>query len=198
MHFYEPREGHRLPHDPFNALVAPRPIGWVSSRSPDGRLNLAPYSFFNAFCYTPPIIGFSSTSRKDSARNIEAGGEFVWNLVTRELLEPMNQTSTTGPVDEFAVAGLTPERSRVVGVPRVAESPVAMECRLSQVVQLTAADGTPTDAVVCFGEVVGVHIAEHLLVDGVVDTALADPVLRGGGPTAYYTLGERLDLRRPG
>ncbi|SDD51906.1 flavin reductase family protein [Auraticoccus monumenti] len=197
MHFYEPRLGHRLPHDPFNALVAPRPIGWVSSVAADGTLNLAPYSFFNAFCYTPPLIGFASTSRKHSARNAEACGEFVWNLVTRPLLQAMNQTSTSQDVDEFASAGLTPAPSRVVSVPRVAEARVAMECRLSQVLELTGADGSPTGAVMVFGEVVGVHIDEELLGDGVYDTAAADPVLRGGGPSAYFTLGERLDLRRP-
>lgn len=197
MHFYEPRLGHRLPHDPFNALVAPRPIGWVSTAAPDGTLNLAPYSFFNAFCYTPPLIGFSSTSRKHSVRNVESGGEFVWNLATRPLLERMNQTSTSSDVDEFALAGLTPAPSRVVSVPRVAEARVAMECRVSQVVELTAADGTPSGAVMVFGEVVGVHIDEELLPGGVYDTAAADPVLRGGGPSVYFTLGERLDLRRP-
>lgn len=197
MHFYEPRLGHRLPHDPFNALVAPRPIGWVSTAAGDGTLNLAPYSFFNAFCYTPPLIGFASTSRKHSVRNIEAGGEFVWNLATRPLLEAMNQTSTSADVDEFAHAGLTPAPSRVVSVPRVAEARVAMECRLSQLLELTGADGTPTGAVMVFGEVVGVHIDEELLPGGVYDTAAADPVVRGGGPSAYFTLGERLDLRRP-
>ncbi|MVA75208.1 flavin reductase family protein [Auraticoccus sp. F435] len=197
MHFYEPRAGHRLPHDPFNALVAPRPIGWVSTRSADGVLNLAPYSFFNAFNYTPPIIGFSSNGWKDSVANVEATGEFVWQLVSRSLLEPMNQTATTRKVDEFAAAGLTPAASRVVTVPRVAEARVAMECRLSQLVRLTGADGSPTVSTVVFGEVVGVHIDEELLVDGVVDTAAADPVMRGGGPTTYFTLGERLDLRRP-
>lgn len=90
FHFYEPRHGHELPHDPFNAIVAPRPIGWISSHDDQGRLNLAPYSFFNAFNYTPPLIGFSSVGWKDSVRNIEATGEFCWNLATRTLAEPMN------------------------------------------------------------------------------------------------------------
>ncbi|HEX2009614.1 MAG TPA: flavin reductase family protein, partial [Roseateles sp.] len=127
MHFYEPRLGHGLPHDPFNAIVGPRPIGWIASRDPAGRLNLAPYSFFNAFCYTPPLIGFASTSRKDTLNNIEATGEFVWNLATRELAEAMNASCAAVPpeVDEFELAGLATAPSRVVGVPRVAASPVA-------------------------------------------------------------------------
>ncbi len=197
MHFYEPRLGHRLPHDPFNALVAPRPIGWVSTLDSDGVTNLAPYSFFNAFSYTPPVIGFASTSRKDTLANVEASGEFVWQLVGRALLEQMNLTSTPRRVDELALAGLTAAASRVVAVPRVAEAKVAMECRLSQLLPLTGTDGTPTGSTLVLGEVVGVHIDEQLLVDGVVDTAAADPVLRGGGPSAYFTLGERLDLTRP-
>jgi flavin reductase (DIM6/NTAB) family NADH-FMN oxidoreductase RutF len=201
MYFYRPAEGHGLRHDPFNALVAPRPIGWISSRDADGVLNLAPYSFFNAFNYTPPIIGFASVGHKDSVSNIEQTHEFVWNLATRELAEAMNATSATVPprVEEFALAGLTTEPGRVVGVPRVAESPVSMECRLSQLVRLTGADGTVTDTWMVFGEVVGVHIREDLLEDGVYDTAKAHPVLRGGGPTAYFEIGPeaRFDMVRP-
>ena len=202
MHFYEPRLGHGLKHDPFNALVAPRPIGWISTRSAQGALNLAPYSFFNAFNYTPPIVGFSSVTEKDSLRNARATGEFVWNLVTRPLAEAMNQTSASvGPeVDEFALAGLTPAPSRIVGVPRVLQSPVAMECKVSQIVQLQAADGTPANTWMVFGEVVGVHIDESLLVDGVYDTGLAEPVMRGGGPADYFSVGpaQRFRMRRPG
>jgi flavin reductase (DIM6/NTAB) family NADH-FMN oxidoreductase RutF len=201
MYFYRPAEGHGLRHDPFNALVAPRPIGWISSRDAGGVLNLAPYSFFNAFNYTPPIIGFASVGHKDSVSNIEQTHEFVWNLATRELAEAMNATSATVPprVEEFALAGLTTEPSRVVGVPRVAESPVSMECRLSQLVRLTGADGTVTDTWMVLGEVVGVHIREDLLEDGVYDTAKAHPVLRGGGPTAYFEIGPeaRFDMVRP-
>jgi flavin reductase (DIM6/NTAB) family NADH-FMN oxidoreductase RutF len=201
MYFYRPAEGHGLRHDPFNALVAPRPIGWISSRDADGVLNLAPYSFFNAFNYTPPIIGFASVGHKDSVSNIEQTHEFVWNLATRELAETMNATSATVPpsVEEFALTGLTAEPCRVVGVPRVAESPVSMECRLSQLVRLTGADGTVTNTWMVFGEVVGVHIREDLLEDGVYDTAKAHPVLRGGGPTAYFEIGPeaRFDMVRP-
>lgn len=199
MHFYEPRLGHGLPHDPFNAIVGPRPIGWIASRDGAGVLNLAPYSFFNAFNYTPPLIGFSSTSRKDTLANIEATGEFVWNLATRELAEAMNASSAmvAPEVDEFALAGLATAPSRVVSVPRVAASPVAFECKLSQIIRLQGADGSPTEAWLTLGEVVGVHIAEHLLVDGVYDTAAARPILRGGGPADYFELGEKFKMRRP-
>ncbi|MED5602260.1 MAG: flavin reductase family protein [Pseudomonadota bacterium] len=187
-HFYEPSAGHGLAHDPFNALVAPRPIGWISSRSRDGVLNLAPYSFFNAFNYKPPLVGFASIGYKDSVRNIEETGEFGWNLATRPLAEAMNQScAAVGPeVDEFQLAGLTPEPSRVIGVPRVKETPVSFECRLSQILRLTGADGTETDTWMVFGEVVGVHIARHLLKDGVYQTADAEPILRGGGPADYF------------
>ena len=188
IHFYEPSAGHGLAHDPFNALVAPRPIGWISSRSRDGVLNLAPYSFFNAFNYKPPLVGFASIGYKDSVRNIEETGEFGWNLATRPLAEAMNQScAAVGPgVDEFQLAGLTPEPSRVIGVPRVKETPVSFECRVSQILRLTGADGTETDTWMVFGEVVGVHIARHLLKDGVYQTADAEPILRGGGPADYF------------
>ncbi|MBA1146476.1 flavin reductase family protein [Ectothiorhodospiraceae bacterium WFHF3C12] len=201
-YFYEPRNGHGLPHDPFNAMVAPRPIGWISSRSAAGVLNLAPYSFFNAFNYRPPLVGFASVGYKDSVRNIEETGEFGWNLATRALAEQMNEScaSVEPDVDEFRLAGLTPEPSRVIGVPRVAETPVSFECRLSQLLRLTGADGTETDTWMVFGEVVGVHIASDLLVDGIYDTAAAEPILRAGGPAAYFTIdpSNRFEMYRPG
>jgi flavin reductase (DIM6/NTAB) family NADH-FMN oxidoreductase RutF len=202
FHFYEPRDGHRLPHDPFNAIVGPRPIGWISSRSRTGALNLAPYSFFNAFNYVPPIVGFASIGYKDSVRNIQETGEFAWNLATRPLAEQMNQTCAAVPpeVDEFALAGLSPAGSRVIGVPRVAESPVSMECRLTQVVQLQRADGATVPTWLVLGEVVGVHIDAALLRDGVYDTAAAQPILRGGGPADYFAIGPEQLFRmfRPG
>lgn len=199
MHFYEPSQGHRLPHDPFNAIVGPRPIGWISSHDAQGVLNLAPYSFFNAFNYIPPIVGFASIGRKDTVRNIEATGEFVWNLVTRDLAEAMNTScAAVGPeVDEFALAGLATAPSRVVRVPRVAASPVSFECRVTQIVQLQTVQGQSVETWLTLGEVVGVHIDERLLVDGVYDTAAARPVLRGGGPADYFELGERFLMRRP-
>lgn len=190
-HFYEPRHGHGLPHDPFNAIVGPRPIGWVSTRSNDGILNLAPYSFFNAFNYIPPIIGFSSTGLKDSVRNVQENGIFVWNLVTRPLAEAMNQTcAPVGPeVNEFELAGLTTAPSRVVDVPRVAESPVSFECRSTQIIQLEGLDKQKVPTWLVLGEVVGVHIADHLLKDGIYDTANAGHILRGGGPADYFSIG---------
>ena len=201
VYFYRPADGHGLPHDPFNALVAPRPIGWIASQSASGVLNLAPYSFFNAFNYTPPIIGFSSNGYKDSVRNIAETREFVWNLATRPIVEAMNATSATveHAVSEFELSGLTPEPSHEVAVPRVAESPVSMECRLSQLVQLTGADGTPVDTWLVLGEVVGVHIREDLLEDGVYNTAKAQPVVRGGGPSTYFEITDdtRFHLKRP-
>lgn len=191
MHFYEPATGHGLAHDPFNAIVAPRPIGWISSRGADGRLNLAPYSFFNAFNYVPPIVGFASIGRKDSLVNVEETGEFCWNLVTRELAERMNATSArlTPDVDEFELAGLSPVASRRVAVPRVGESRVAFECRLTQIVQLRTAAGAPVKTWLVLGEVVGVHIDHELIVDGTYVTAAAHPVVRGGGPADYFEVG---------
>ncbi|CDG83701.1 flavin reductase family protein [Janthinobacterium agaricidamnosum] len=191
IHFYEPSQGHGLPHDPFNAIVGPRPIGWIASRSAAGTLNLAPYSFFNAFNYTPPLVGFASVGRKDSLRNIEETGEFVWNLATRPLAEAMNASSAPAPaeVDEFALAGLTPLASRIVDVPRVGQSPVALECRRTQVIELQNVDGGGVGSWLVLGQVVGVHIARHLLKDGIYDTAAAAPILRGGGPADYFEIG---------
>lgn len=190
IHFYEPRNGHGLPHDPFNAIVGPRPIGWISSRGNAGVLNLAPYSFFNAFNYVPPIIGFASIGYKDTVRNIEETGEFAWNLVTRPLAEAMNQTCAAVPpeTDEFVLAGLTPADSQIISVPRVAESPVSFECRLSQILQLETANGEQVPTWLVLGEVVGVHIAQSQLKEGIYDTAAAGHVLRGGGPADYFAV----------
>src|SRR5438552_16367177 len=129
LHYYEPANGHGLKHDPFNAIIAPRPIGWISSRDAKGHINLAPYSFFNGFCYHPPIIGFSSTSWKDSVGNIQETGEFVWNLATMDLAQQMNATAAhvAKDVNEFAVAGLTAVSGKRAHAPRVAGSPVSVE-----------------------------------------------------------------------
>lgn len=202
IHFYEPARGHGLRHDPFNAIVGPRPIGWISTISADGIRNLAPYSFFNAFNYTPPIVGFSSIGWKDTVRNIEATGEFVCNLATKPLAEAMNQSCAMvrSEVDEFVVAGLTGADSRIVKVPRVAESPVALECRLIQIVRLKSAAGREVDSWLTLGEVVGVHIDRSLLIDGVYQTAAAQPILRGGGAGDYFEVGPdaRFVMLRPG
>jgi flavin reductase (DIM6/NTAB) family NADH-FMN oxidoreductase RutF len=201
FHSYEPRQGHRLPHDPFNLIVGPRPIGWISTRAVSGVLNLAPYSFFNAFNYIPPIIGFSSIGRKDTLRNVEQTGEFAWNLVTRPMAEAMNRTSAALSPDasEFTLAGLTPLASRLISTPRVAESPVTFECRCTQIVQLQSTGGDKLATWLALGEVLMVHIAASLLKDGIYDTAAAHPVLRGGGPGDYFTIGpeQLFRMRRP-
>lgn len=191
MHFYEPKLGHGLPHDPFNAIVGPRPIGWISSCSAQGVLNLAPYSFFNAFNYTPPIVGFSSIGYKDTVRNAEQTGEFAWSLTTRALAEAMNQTCAPVPpeVSEFELAGLSPAPSRLIGVPRVQESPVSFECRVTQIVQLEGANHEKVATWLVLGEVVAVHIAQALLKNGVYDTAAAGHILRGGGAGDYFSIG---------
>lgn len=202
MYYYEPAQGHGLPHDPFNAIIGPRPIGWISSHDGQGRLNLAPYSFFNAFNYLPPIIGFASVGRKDSLNNIEQTGEFAWNLATRPLAEAMNQScaAVAPEVDEFALSRLTPVASRVISVPRVQESPVSFECRLSQIIQLKRHDQSLVPTWLILGEVVAVHIAKQMLKDGVYDTAAAQPILRGGGPADYFQLGPEalFKMSRPG
>jgi flavin reductase (DIM6/NTAB) family NADH-FMN oxidoreductase RutF len=186
-YYYEPSQGHGLPHNPLNAIIGPRPIGWISTRGKDGGLNLAPYSFFNAFAYTPPVIGFASTGAKDTLRNARDTGEFVWNLATRDLATQMNATSATvaPEVSEFDLAGLTPIPATRVAAPRVAESPVAMECKVTQIVQLADTQGRAMPNWVVFGEVVAVHIARRLLVNGVYDTAAAHPILRAGGLDGY-------------
>ncbi|MDH1254270.1 flavin reductase family protein [Comamonas thiooxydans] len=200
-HSYEPRQGHGLPHDPFNAIVAPRPIGWISTCASDGVLNLAPYSFFNAFNYIPPIIGFASIGHKDTLANIEATGEFVWNLATETLAQPMNQSSASvsPETDEFSLSGLTPLASSQVRPPRVQESPVSMECRRTQIIQLQGADGIAVPTWLVLGEVVMVHIDTSLLENGIFQTALARPLLRAGGAGDYFTINMEghLDMRRP-
>lgn len=200
IHSYEPRNGHRLPHDPFNAIIGPRPIGWISSQSAEGVLNLAPYSFFNAFNYVPPIIGFASIGRKDSLSNIETTGEFVWNLASEPLGLQMNQScAAVGPeVNEFEFAGLATEPSQLVKPPRVQASPVSMECRCTQILQLQGLDGNKVPTWLVLGEVVMVHIDERLLKDGIYQTAAGQPLLRGGGPADYFTIsdaGKRLMYR---
>jgi len=198
---YIPAQGHGLAHDPFNAIIAPRPIGWISSVSASGAINLAPYSFFNAFNYTPPVIGFSSTGWKDTVSNISETREFVWNLTTRDLVEAMNDTAVMAGADvnEFALAGLESVPGEKVAVPRVARSPVQFECRLTQMIQLQDAQGATVPTWLTLGEVVAVHIRRDLLRDGVYDMAAAAPVLRAGG-AGDYVLVERaamFELLRP-
>ncbi len=200
-HFYEPRNGHGLAHDPFNAIVGPRPIGWVSTQGQDGSINLAPYSFFNAFNYTPPILGFCSNGAKHSLRNARETGEFVWNLATRAIAEQMNLTCATLPYgsSEFTFANLTEAPSRLVAPPRVAESPVNFECKVTEIIQLKSHTGVPAESWLVLGEAVAIHIDKKLLKDGVFDTFNANIILRAGGPTAYAEIkpASRFDMKRP-
>jgi flavin reductase (DIM6/NTAB) family NADH-FMN oxidoreductase RutF len=201
-HIYEPAKGHGLRHDPFNAIVGPRPIGWVSTVSAAGIANLAPYSFFNGLSYVPPLIGFSSIGWKDSVANAKATGEFCWNLATQALGPQMNLSTAPAPpeIDEFEVAGLTKAPGRLVAAPRVLESPVNFECRVAQILQLQGADGAKAQAWLTIGEVVCVHIDKALLVDGVYDTAAARPILRAGklGDYAVITPQAMFAMSRPG
>lgn len=200
-HSYRPAEGHRLAHDPFNAIVAPRPIGWIGTRSADGIANLAPYSFFNALAYRPPTIGFSSEGRKDTLANVEATGVFTWNLATRRLAERMNATSAMVPphVDEIELAGIVAIEGRVVAAPLVLESPAAFECRVSDIVRLRTAAGVDMNNWFVIGEVVAIHLDENVIVDGVYQTAAARPITRGGGPADYFEITEaaKFQMRRP-
>jgi len=186
-HFYRTADGTGLPHVPFNAIVGPRPIGWISTLSAGGTPNLAPYSFFNGFNYRPPVVGFASIGWKDSVANVEATRNFVWNLATRDLGDAMNETSASVPAwdDEFDRGGLTAAPAAVVDAPRVLESPVNFECVLTQLIQLTDKDGGEIPTWLVLGQVVAVHIDRRFLVDGVYDTAAAAPILRAGGPADY-------------
>lgn len=191
-HFYEPATGHGLPHDPLNAIVGPRPIGWISTVSTGGVRNLAPYSFFNLFNYRPPILGFASIGWKDSVANIADTGEFVWNLATRPQAEAMNASAAmvSPEVDEFALAGLAALPSRLVRPDRVAESPAQFECRLTQLIRLETKDAEPIDSWLVLGEAIGIHIDSAMLEDGAYQTGRAGPILRGGGPADYFEIGE--------
>ncbi len=195
MLFYEPQARDRsvLPHDPFKALVTPRPIGWISTINARGEVNLAPYSFFNAIGEEPAMLGFSSHGAKDSSTFAGELREFVWNLVTYELREAMNETSAPLPrgSSEFRRAGLEMADSRLVSPPRVASSPCAMECKVVHSLQLQDTSGRPVDQHLVIGQVVGVHLDEAVLADGIVDTARVRPVARCGGP-ADYTVVERI------
>jgi flavin reductase (DIM6/NTAB) family NADH-FMN oxidoreductase RutF len=196
--FYEPAKGHGLPHDPFKAIVAPRPIGWISSKSREGALNLAPYSFFNAFSTHPFLVWFSSEGEKDSVVFASATGEFVVNLVGRKLVEKMNASAVDAPrgVSEFGYAGLTPAPSRLVAPPRVAEAPAALECKVTEIFRPKALDGSTSHSVVVAGEVVGVHIDEEMLTDGLFDAVKAGNVARLGYMD-YAAVTEVFSMRRP-
>lgn len=196
--FYEPRLGHGLPHDPFKAIVAPRPIGWISTVDRDGRPNLAPYSFFNAVHSAPPMLMFTSETMKHSAGNAIATGEFVFNLSTRPLFEAMNISSGDLPEgeNEFVAAGLEMAPCRMVKAPRVAASPASLECRVVKTEQLTDINGAPLQGWIIIGQVVGVHIAETFLRDGRFDTAGAQSLARCGYRD-YAAVTEMFEALRP-
>jgi flavin reductase (DIM6/NTAB) family NADH-FMN oxidoreductase RutF len=198
-YFYEPGKGHGLPNDPFKAIVAPRPIGWLSTVDPDGRVNLAPYSFYNAFSEAPPIVGFSSGGRKDSQRNVEATGEFVANLVTRKHARAMNLTSAPFPPgeNEMERAGLAAAPSRLVRPPRVADAPAALECKLLLVLPLKDLDGRLTANTLILGQVVGVHIDPAFLKDGLFDLAAAGTIARCGYRGDYAEVTSVFEMLRP-
>lgn len=181
--FYETEDNrHGLAHDPFKAIVSPRPIGWISTRAADSTVNLSPYSFFNALSDRPKLVMFSSVGMKHSAANAIESGEFVCNLATASLARALNRSSAPAPrgVSEFAIAGLTEAECRLVAAPRVAESPAALECRVTEWFQPKSLAGPVSENVVVIGQVVGVHIDEVILRDGRVRMELAEPLSRLG------------------
>jgi len=181
--FYEPRKNdHGLPHNPFKAIVTPRPVGWITSMNQKGEINLAPYSFFNAVSDRPPIVMFSSDGYKDSLAFVAETREFVCNLATLDLLPAMIATSVSYPrgINEMIEAGLEPAPCRLVRPPRVKASPCALECKLLQIVDLDDLDGKPADRHVAFGQVIGVHIDDRFIKNGRLDTAAMQPIARCG------------------
>jgi flavin reductase (DIM6/NTAB) family NADH-FMN oxidoreductase RutF len=199
--FYRPEDGHGLPHNPFNAIVTPRPIGWIATRGADGSENLAPYSFFNAVAYVPPQVMFASTSAKpdrdgtkDSVSNIRETCVFCVNIVEYAMKDAMNLTS--GPwqreVDEFEKAGIAREECRTIPCSRIANAPASLECKLTQIVQLAGEANF-----VVFGEVTGVHLRDDCLKDGVFDVLSFNPLTRMGYRD-YSVIREKFSLRRPG
>jgi flavin reductase (DIM6/NTAB) family NADH-FMN oxidoreductase RutF len=200
MLFYEPRARDRsiLPHDPFKALIAPRPIGWVTTQGRDGSVNLAPYSFFNAFADRPPIIAFSSAGYKDSVTYAEETGEFVWNMPTYSLRDSMNKTAAPLPLgqSEADYAGLEMAPSRLVSPPHVKDSPAVLECKLIEVKRLADRHGTALDYWLVIGEVVGVHIDARFIRNGIVDMAAMQPIARCGYKD--YVVADRVfEMDRP-
>lgn len=186
--FYRTEDDHGLKHNPFNAIVVPRPIGWITSRDKEGRVNLAPYSFFNGVAYHPPQVVYASTGApdkqaglKDSIGNIQETGEFAVNIVTWELREAMNRTAVAAPhgVDEYEIAGLTKAPCEVIACPRVGESPVTFECKLVKVVDLLSTDEASPNRLVV-GHVVAIHIADAVIADGIVDIEKLAPISRLG------------------
>lgn len=196
--FYEPSKGHGLPHDPSKAIVSPRPVGWISTCSATGALNLSPYSFFNMFSSKPFLVWFSSEGEKDSATFARETGEFVVNLAGRDLVSKMVASSVDAPrgVSEFGYADLTPEPSRLVKPPRVREALAALECKVTEIMTPKTWSGAKCDAVVVAGEVIGVYIDDSVLVDGRFDAVKAGNVARLGY-FDYLTVDSVFEMRRP-
>lgn len=196
--FYKYDDGHGLPHDPLKAIVAPRPIGWISSRSKDGKFNLAPFSFFNMISTKPCLIMFCSEGYKDSVAFVEETGEFAANLVSSNLAVAMNATSVNAPrgVSEFEYSGLTPADCTLIAAPRVAEAYATLECVVTEIRQPRDRHGNPVTAIMVVGEVVGVHISDHILTDGLVDIAKSQPVSRLGYMD-FATTSETYQMFRP-
>ena len=196
--FYEPKKGHGLPHDPFKAIVAPRPIGWISTRSPQGALNLSPYSFFNALSTHPFLVWFASGGVKDSVAFARDSGEFVANLVGSALAEKMNASSVNAPrgTSEFGYAGLEAVPSMLVKAPRVAGVPAALECRVTEIFEPKDLEGKDSGTKVVAGEVVGVYIDDAMLTDGLFDVVKAGNVSRLGYMD-YSAVTATFPMRRP-
>ena len=197
--FYEPHaRDPRLKHDPFKAIVSPRPIGWIGTVSSSGVRNLAPYSFFAAIADVPPLVMFSSSGRKDTQANVEQSGEFTASLAGRALLEAMNLSSAAAPpdVDEFALAGLTAVQGHLVAAPYVAAAYAALECRVVEIKPLHGLDGVPSVNTMVIGQVVGVHIRDEAIREGRLDMELARPLGRLGYMD-YCDAGSVFELFRP-
>lgn len=184
MIFFEPesRDKKLFPWDPFKGVVVPRPIGWISSMSKAGQLNLAPYSFFNGVLSHPRIVSFCSESEKDAAAFAIESGEFCWSMATWNLRDKMNATSAGLPrgESEFAFAGLATAPCKLIRPPRVADSPAAMECKVTQVVHVKDAEGKETSGVVVYGQVIGMHIDERFMKKGRFDLGAVRPIARCG------------------
>jgi flavin reductase (DIM6/NTAB) family NADH-FMN oxidoreductase RutF len=198
-HFYEPSAGHRLRHDPLKAIVAPRPIGWISTVDASGVVNLAPYSFFNMVSDEPPMVMFSSTGWKDSVRNVSETGEFVTNLAVRALAEQMNRSSAAVPpgVDEMELASLEKAPSVLVKPPRVAAAPAALECICVSIERLRGIGGVESSNYMVIGQIVGVHIDPAFLNNGIFDTARARPLGRCGYRGDYAEVTSLFEMVRP-
>ncbi len=197
--FYDTESNaHGMAHDPFKAIVAPRPIGWIGTKGRDGSRNLSPYSFFNAVGDKPKMVMFSSSGRKDSLRNVEETGVFTASFVSRSLLDQMNASSApvSYETDEFTLAGLTAAAGKLVDAPYVGEAVAALECRVTKVLTLPDMDGNDTDSHAVFGQVVGIHIADAMIRGGRFDLASADPIMRLGYMD-YAGMGPVFELKRP-